>query len=258
MSDSTQTPDENSQYTDQSLTKVQIKAAKKEAKAQLKEQAKNDKLEKKKAKLEAKQAKSGDKIKRYKRSYVHESDAVKGNPEVKSALLFVLILAVISGAFYGRVFLLNPQLNENRRNIAQIPQLNQVYDASLSQARQLNKQLEAIKKAVESHKKAIASLGVVEPQVTEYLYVLQRFQIECENYNLEIQPLSGGAADEDLLQVSLIYSCNGPFLSYLQAIAQLQNLDAQVNIERERVSKTQDSGIVAIEGQMTFVVNNYD
>jgi hypothetical protein len=258
MSDPTQTHDGKAQSADQPLTKAQIRAAKKEAKAQLKEQAKNDKLEAKKAKLEAKQAKSADKVKRYKRSYAHEKDVVKGNPEVKAALLFVFILAVILGAFYGRVFLLNPQLDENRRNIAQIPQLNQVYDASLLQTRRLKSQVQALKASVDSLKSATASLSSVEPQVTEYLYILQRFQIKCENYKLEKQPLSDGPEGEGLVKVSVSYRCNGPFLSYLQAMTQLQKLDALVNIEQERIYKSENSELVAIEGQMTFVVNNYD
>lgn len=258
MSESTSAHEEKIQSGEQSLTKAEIRAAKKEAKLKLKEQAKNDKLALKKSKLEKKQAKSAGKVKRYKRSYVHEKDTIAGNPEVKAFVLFVFIIAVVLGAFYGRIFVLNPQLDENRRNIALIPQLTRLYEGGLLKAKQLRNQLKTIEMSVANLKSGTASLGRLEPQVTEYLYTLQRFQIECENYKLENQPLSKGPEGEGLIKVSLIYRCKGPFLSYLQAITQLQNLDAQVNIEQERINKIENSDLVAIEGQMTFVVNNND
>lgn len=233
------------------------KAQAKQARAAAKAAKKAEKEQQKAAKKAAKGAKSRP-IKRFKRRYASEASLANSSPELKAVLLILLVLAVVAGGLYGRFWVLNPQLQENRRLIGQIPQLQQQQQQGLVRIQQLRDQVKVLRHSLDTLLSQVPAEAQVSPRMTEYLYVLQRFQLQCDQFSpSDRQPVQVGNQQIGLTRVAVDYRCKGPFLSYLQALTQLQQLAQQLQIQQESIARGSGQH-VDISGRMTFVVNQND
>jgi hypothetical protein len=251
--------DAKQQKRDEKAATAQAKLDEKKAKLDDKKAKADEKKAKKEAdkqaKKEAKDSKKAPTLKRIKRKYAHEKNLAGGSPEAKSAFLFLLIIAILVGGVYGRFLVLNPQLAENRQLLKQIPELMQRKSALTTRGATLRQDVAVVKADLDRHLGATASTKQVEPKLTKYLYVLQRFQINCEQYSLShSDPVMVANQPIGLIEVNLSYECKGPYLPYLQAMTQLQELGVQIKVTRESISRIDGTNKVAVNGQLSFVV----